>query len=86
MYGSPGGDIRRTRETGKWEDPQLQCLGDAAVGLVLADYMVRSVKGIERLSNLTCISYAAVQLLPYYSSEFKEYQGQSPQKIRYQLV
>ena len=49
------------------------------------DYMVRSVKGIERLSNLTCISYAAVQLLPYYSSEFKEYQGQSPQEIRYQL-
>ena len=49
------------------------------------DYMVRSVKGIERLSNLTCISYAAVRLLPYYSSEFKEYQGQSPQEIRYQL-
>lgn len=49
------------------------------------DYMVRSVKGIERLSNLICISYAAVQLLPYYHKEFKEYQGQSPQEIRYQL-
>ncbi len=49
------------------------------------DYMVRSAKGIERLSNLTCISYAAVQLLPYYSREFKNYQGQSPQEIRYQL-
>lgn len=49
------------------------------------DYMVRSEKGIERLSNLTCISYAAVRLLPYYSSEFQDYQGQSPQEIRYQL-
>ena len=49
------------------------------------DYMVRSTKGIERLSNLICISYAAVRLLPYYSSDFKEYQGQSPQETRYQL-
>lgn len=49
------------------------------------DYMVRSVKGIERLSNLICISYAAVRLLPYYSREFQDYQGQSPQEIRYQL-
>ncbi len=49
------------------------------------DYMVRSVKGMERLANLTCISYAAVRLLPYYSMEFQEYQGQSPQEIRYQL-
>ena len=48
------------------------------------DYMVRSVKGIERLTNLTCISYAAVRLLPYYSREFQDYQGQSPQEIRYQ--
>jgi len=51
----------------------------------LCDYMVRSVKGIERLANLTCISYAAVRLLPYYSTEFQDYQGQSPQEIRYQL-
>jgi len=49
------------------------------------DYMVRSIKGIERLSNLICISYAATRLLPYYSVEFKEYQEQSPQEIRYQL-
>ena len=49
------------------------------------DYMVRSVKGIERLSNLICISYTAVRLLPYYSIEFRDYQGQSPQEIRYQL-
>ncbi len=49
------------------------------------DYMVRSVKGMERLANMTCISYAAVHLLPYYSMEFQEYQGQSPQEIRYQL-
>lgn len=49
------------------------------------DYMIRSVKGIERLANLTCISYAAVRLLPYYSTEFQEYRGQSPQEIRYQL-
>lgn len=50
-----------------------------------SDYMVRSVKGIERLTNLTCISYAAVRLLPYYSSDFRDYQGQSPQEVRYQL-
>ena len=49
------------------------------------DYMVRSVKGMERLCNLICISYAAVRLLPYYSREFEDYQGQSPQEIRYQL-
>lgn len=49
------------------------------------DYMVRSRKGIERLSNLICISYAAVRLLPYYNKEFQDYQGQSPQEIRYQL-
>ena len=49
------------------------------------DYMVRSVKGIERLSNLICISYAAVRLLPYYNREFQDYQGESPQEIRYLL-
>ena len=48
------------------------------------DYMVRSVKGIERLSNLICISYAAVKLLPYCCGEFQDYQGQSPQEVRYQ--
>ena len=40
---------------------------------------------MERLCNLICISYAAVRLLPYYSREFEDYQGQSPQEIRYQL-
>ena len=49
------------------------------------NYMVRSVKGIERLSNLICISYAAVRLLPYCCREFQDYQGQSPQETRYQL-
>lgn len=49
------------------------------------DYMIRSVQGIERLSNLICISYAAVRMLPYYSKEFQKYQGQSPQEIRYEL-
>lgn len=49
------------------------------------DYMVRSIKGIERLTNLICISYAATRLLPYYGCEFQDYQGQSPQEIRYQL-
>ncbi|MBD5459388.1 MAG: hypothetical protein HDR26_00370 [Lachnospiraceae bacterium] len=49
------------------------------------DYMIHSVKGIKRLSNLTCISYAAVRLLPYYSRDFQDYQGQSPQEIRCQL-
>lgn len=42
------------------------------------DYMVCSVKGIERLSNLTCIAYATVKLLPYYGEKFKDYQRQSP--------
>lgn len=50
------------------------------------DYMVRSVKEIERLCNLTCISYAAVRLLPYYYNvEFAECPGQIPQEIRYHL-
>lgn len=50
------------------------------------DYMVRSVTGIERLLNLICITYAAVKLLPYYYSEkFQDYQGLSPQEIRYSL-
>ena len=47
--------------------------------------MVRSVKGIERLSNLIGISYAACRLLPYYSKDFEEYKGKSPQEVRYQL-
>ena len=47
--------------------------------------MVHSAKGIGRLSNLICISYAAVRLLPYYSTEFQAYKGQSSQEIRYQL-
>lgn len=50
-----------------------------------SSYMVRSPKGIERLANMTCISYTAMQLLPYYSREFQNYKGQSPQEIRYQL-
>lgn len=49
------------------------------------DYMIRTANGIERFANLTCISYAAVRLLPYYSVEFEDYQGESPQEIRYQL-
>lgn len=49
------------------------------------DYMVRSTKGIERLSNLICISYAACRLLPYYSKDFEDYKGQSTQEVRYQL-
>ncbi|MDE6202664.1 MAG: hypothetical protein K2G19_04235 [Lachnospiraceae bacterium] len=49
------------------------------------DYAVLPVKGIERFSNLTCISYVAVRLLPYYSREFQDYQGQSPQEMHYQL-
>ena len=49
------------------------------------DYMVRSVTGMERLLNLICITYATVKLLPYYYEELRDYQGQSPQEIRYQL-
>ena len=47
--------------------------------------MVRSVKGIERLTNLICVSYAACRLLPYYSKDFEDYKGKSPQEVRYQL-
>lgn len=49
------------------------------------DYMIRSVKGIERLTNLICVSYAACRLLPYYSKDFEDYKGKSPQEVRYQL-
>lgn len=49
------------------------------------DYKVRSAAGIERLANLICISYAACRLLPYYSRDYKDYRGQSPQEVRYQL-
>ena len=47
--------------------------------------MVRSAKGIERLLNLICISYAACKLLPYYDKEFADCRGQSTQEVRYQL-
>lgn len=49
------------------------------------DYMLRSVTGIEQISNLIAITYATVKPLPYYDEEFHDYQGQSPQEIRYQL-
>ena len=49
------------------------------------DYMVRSIQGIECLANLVYISYAAVRLLPYYGSNFKEYRGLSSQEIRFQM-
>lgn len=48
-------------------------------------YMVRSVKGMECLSNLICICYAACKLLPYYSMDFADDRGQSPQEVRYRL-
>lgn len=51
----------------------------------LRDYMVRSVKGIERLINLICISYTACKLLPYYSMDFADYKGLGPQEVRYML-
>ena len=49
------------------------------------NYMVRSAEGIERLTNLICISYAACKLLPYYSRDFEGYKGLSTQEVRYQL-
>ena len=49
------------------------------------DYMVRSVKGIERLINLTCISYAACRLLPHCSMDFADHKGLSAQEVRYRL-
>ncbi len=44
------------------------------------------MKGIERVTNLLCISYTAMRLLPYYSNDFREYRGQSPQEVRYHVV
>ncbi len=49
------------------------------------NYRVRSVRGIERLTNLICISYTAMRLLPYYSNDFQEYKGQSAQEVRYHI-
>ena len=49
------------------------------------NYMVRSAEGIERLTNLICISYAACKLLPYYSRDFEGYKGLSTQEVRDQL-
>lgn len=49
------------------------------------NYRIRSVKGIERLTNLLCISYTATRLLPYYSHDFHEYRGQSAQEVRYHV-
>lgn len=46
---------------------------------------MRIPNGIERLTNLTSISYAAMRLLPYYGMEFQDHQGKSPQETRYQL-
>ena len=43
------------------------------------------MQGIERLINLTCISYAACRLLPYYSMDFADYKCLSPQEVRYRL-
>lgn len=43
------------------------------------------MKGIERITNLLCISYTAMRLLPYYSHDFREYRGQSAQEIRYHV-
>ena len=50
-----------------------------------SDYMVRSIRGIENLSNLVCISYASARLLPYYEKYFEEYRGMSSQEVRFQL-
>ena len=47
--------------------------------------MVRSIQGIENLSNLVCISYASARLLPYYEEYFEEYRGMSSQEVRFQL-
>ncbi len=50
-----------------------------------SNYMVRSIHGIENLSNLVCISYASVCLLPYYEKGFEGLRGMSPQEVRFQL-
>ena len=68
--------VRWNHETGYYE---------AKTFWSFKDYMVRSARGIERLLNLICISYAACKLLPYYDKEFADYRGQSTQEVRYQL-
>lgn len=43
------------------------------------------MRGIENLSNMMCISYAAARLLPYYEKDFENLQGMSTQEVRFQL-
>lgn len=49
------------------------------------NYMVRSQSAIEKYVNLVGVTYSLVTLLPFLHTEFKDYQFQSIQDIKYSL-
>lgn len=51
----------------------------------LEEYRIRSKEGIERLVNLTSLSYSAMTLLPYSDETFSGYQSASAQETRYEI-
>ena len=51
----------------------------------LANYRVRTSRGIERLVNLLSISYSAMTILPYSDEMFSRYQSASAQDTRFEI-
>ena len=51
----------------------------------MAEYRLRSRRGIERLINLIGLSYNAMTLLPYSNEIFSGYQSASAQETRYHI-
>ncbi|HCT92126.1 MAG TPA: hypothetical protein DF613_12235 [Lachnospiraceae bacterium] len=51
----------------------------------LEEYRIRSKEGIERLVNLTSLSYSAMTLLPYSDETFSGYRSASAQETRYEI-
>ena len=51
----------------------------------MAEYRIRSRRGIERLINLIGLSYNAMTLLPYSNEIFSGYQSASAQETRYHI-
>lgn len=47
--------------------------------------MVRSQSAIEKYVNLVGVTYSLVTLVPFLYTEFKDYQFQSIQEIKYSL-
>ena len=51
----------------------------------MEEYRIRSKEGIERLVNLSSLSYSAMTLLPYSDESFSGYQSASAQETRYEI-